>query len=490
MPDGTHARHGLHCPPRGDMPEYTMMRADTISARKKLGHKTVVVLPVHYPRELFTAMDVHTVELWGPPGPPCGPDAGRIQPYVCAVVRNALAFLASGGADAADAVLFPHTCDSIQGLATLAPDFGGWGKPALRFLHPKGEDGPAARAFVRAELAHLADELARLTGMPLALPRLAEAIGLHARIDRLRGELLSRRAFLDMADPALYRAPAPRGVPVARGPPGGTCGCRARARRGACPARRAADGHRLRPRTDDALRLPGVGRGVRRRRRLRRGRTARPALPAGGWRRSARHAGGEGVHDAAVPDPGRGPGRPDGSTWRPSTGDRGPPGSSSTCRSSASRSSSMSRRSAAASPGSARRCSTWRASWRPRFPARSSPAWKRSWRWWMPGGRPRDRPTGPVRGRIARDRADAHGDGALAEAPARAQGRTRGGAVRTAARVDAQAQGVDDPPLPRRAASPTGRCRSPGSPAASRWRCFARSGSTRSTRRTTARSAR
>ena len=142
------------------------MRDATISARKKLGLKTVVVLPVHYPRELFTAMDVHTVELWGPPGPPRGPDAGRIQPYACAVVRNALAFLASGGADAADAVLFPHTCDSIQGLATLAPDFGGWGKPALRYLHPKGEDGPAARAFVRAELEHLAGDLARLTGRP------------------------------------------------------------------------------------------------------------------------------------------------------------------------------------------------------------------------------------------------------------------------------------------------------------------------------------
>lgn len=46
-----------------------MMRTATISAQKKLGRKTVVVLPFHYPRELFTAMDVHTVELWGPPGP-------------------------------------------------------------------------------------------------------------------------------------------------------------------------------------------------------------------------------------------------------------------------------------------------------------------------------------------------------------------------------------------------------------------------------------
>ena len=181
------------------------MRAAAISAQKKLGRKTVVVLPVHYLRELFTAMDVHTVELWGPPGPPRGPDAGRIPSYACAVVRNALAFLASGGADAVDAALFPHTCDSIQGLATVAPDFGGWGKPALRYLHPKGGDGPAARAFVRAELARLADGLAELTGRPLEPPRLAAAIGLHARIDRLRGVLLSRRAFLPMGDRDLYR---------------------------------------------------------------------------------------------------------------------------------------------------------------------------------------------------------------------------------------------------------------------------------------------
>jgi len=181
------------------------MRSATISARKMLGRKSVVVLPVHYPRELFTAMDVHTVELWGPPGPPRGPDAGRIQAYACAVVRNALAFLAAGGADAVDAALFPHTCDSIQGLATLAPDFGGWGKPALRYLHPKGGDGPAARAFVRAELVHLAGRLGELTGRPLEVPRLAAAIELHARIDRLRGALLSRRACLGMGDRALYR---------------------------------------------------------------------------------------------------------------------------------------------------------------------------------------------------------------------------------------------------------------------------------------------
>ncbi len=181
------------------------MRSAVIARQKKLGRKTVIVLPVHYPRELLTAMDVHAVELWGPPGPPRGPAAGRMQGYVCAVARNALAFLASGGGRDADAAIFPHTCDSIQGLATLAPDFGGWEKPAFRYLQPKGEDRPAARKFVRSELEGLADGLARLTGRPLEASRLSEAISLHAEIDRLRRELLSRRPFLPVPDPALYR---------------------------------------------------------------------------------------------------------------------------------------------------------------------------------------------------------------------------------------------------------------------------------------------
>src|SRR5512142_160033 len=116
--------------------------------RTEHGRKAVAVLPIHYPKELLTALDLLAVELWGPPGPPRGDAAGRIQTYVCAVVRNALAFLASGGADACDAVLFPHTCDSIQQLATLVHDLGGWDRPTFTLLHPKGADRASARAFV------------------------------------------------------------------------------------------------------------------------------------------------------------------------------------------------------------------------------------------------------------------------------------------------------------------------------------------------------
>ena len=180
------------------------MRTAVIRQQQALGRKVVAVLPVHYPKPLLTAMNVLAVELWGPPGPPRGPAAGRLQPYVCAVVRNALAFLAGGHADLVDAVLFPHTCDSVQGLATLAPDLGGWTKPVLRFQHPKGPERLSSRTFVRAELESLAQELAPLTGAPLDREALRDALAVHAEIDGLRRQLLTQRRRVRLDDAALY----------------------------------------------------------------------------------------------------------------------------------------------------------------------------------------------------------------------------------------------------------------------------------------------
>jgi benzoyl-CoA reductase/2-hydroxyglutaryl-CoA dehydratase subunit BcrC/BadD/HgdB len=172
--------------------------------RAEHGRKAVAVLPIHYPKELLTALDLLAVEVWGPPGAPRGDAAGRIQTYVCAVVRNALAFLASGGADAVDAALFPHTCDSIQQLATLAADFGGWRKPALTFLHPKGFGRPGTRRFVAEELRALAAKLEGVADRRLEPGRLAAAIRLHRDVDAHRAALLDGRGTLPIDDGELY----------------------------------------------------------------------------------------------------------------------------------------------------------------------------------------------------------------------------------------------------------------------------------------------
>jgi len=182
------------------------MRKDYIKEQKARHARTVLaVLPIQYPKELLTAMDVLAVELWGPPGKVRGPGAGRLQAYVCAVARNAVAFVQAGGTEDVDGFLYPHACDSIQGLATLIPNFGGAGdKPALHYLNPKGEARPSSRRFLVAELRDLADKIARITGKPLAPERLTWAISLHRDIDALRLRLLEGRARLDLSDRALY----------------------------------------------------------------------------------------------------------------------------------------------------------------------------------------------------------------------------------------------------------------------------------------------
>ena len=197
-----------------------MNRNQYIRAQQEAGRKALAVLPIHYPKEILTAMNILAVELWGPPGPPRGPDAGRIQSYVCAVVRNALAFMAAGGADAVDGVLFPHTCDSIQGLATVAPDIGGWHKPVLP-VHPRPRRRPAERPPVPPGRAGGPGRRSskRLTGVALASDALRHAIELHAEIDAVRARLSDRRAHLDTRRSRALHAAAARRVPVARGPP-------------------------------------------------------------------------------------------------------------------------------------------------------------------------------------------------------------------------------------------------------------------------------
>ncbi|MCK5801105.1 MAG: 2-hydroxyacyl-CoA dehydratase [Deltaproteobacteria bacterium] len=179
-------------------------RRDAIAKAQARGQTVLGVLPIVYPKPLLTAMDILAVELWGPPGAPRSHHVGRLQAYVCALARNALAFIAGGGADAVDGFLYPHTCDSIQGLATQIPDFGGSDKPAFRFRLPKGPARPSARAYLRREYRHLAENLSALTKRSLDADRLAWALDLHALIDRARATLLAGRDRLALNDRSLY----------------------------------------------------------------------------------------------------------------------------------------------------------------------------------------------------------------------------------------------------------------------------------------------
>lgn len=192
----------LRCSAKG----LTMNRNAYIDQQKEeFQRKVLAVLPIYYPKEILTAFDILSVELWGPPGPPRGPEVGRVQAYVCAVVRNALAFIAAGGIEKADGLLFPHTCDSIQGLSSVVADMGGWKKPIFNYVHPKGSLRPSARHYVAEELKALIAELESFTGTSLDSSRLDKAIELHRHIDRVKDNLLRKRKYLPLDDSTLYQ---------------------------------------------------------------------------------------------------------------------------------------------------------------------------------------------------------------------------------------------------------------------------------------------
>ncbi len=174
------------------------------SQKSQQGRKLMACLPIFYPKPVLTALNICAAEVWGPPGPPRSAEAGRIQTYVCPIVRNALAFLAGRSAELADGLLCPHTCDSIQGLASVLPDFGGWAKPVIHFIHPRGPRRASTLAYLNQEIRGFAKNLEAFAGQSLDPNRLRWALELHRQIDTLAAKLLARRAYLDVDDFTLY----------------------------------------------------------------------------------------------------------------------------------------------------------------------------------------------------------------------------------------------------------------------------------------------
>ncbi len=167
-------------------------RQDYLRSQKALGRHVLGVFPALYPRELAWAMNSLPVEIWDPPL--AGAQAhGHLQPYICSVVRLGLELILSGQAELCDAFLFPHTCDSIQNLASVVHDYIGQERPCYFLYHPKAPVGPSARAYYLEQLKRLAGQMG--DGLePLTDERLARAVAQGQEIARLTAELYAARA--------------------------------------------------------------------------------------------------------------------------------------------------------------------------------------------------------------------------------------------------------------------------------------------------------
>ena len=162
------------------------------------------VLPIHYPRALLRAFGILPIEVWGPPNADAARAASHLQPYVCSIVRNALAFLESGGLQVADLLIVPHACDSLQGLGSVLLDFVQPPQPVLPFYLPRNR-GPEATNFLVDEVHSLYEQLVDVADRTPSEAELLKAARAEEEADDLLKQLHARRAALPLSTFDFYR---------------------------------------------------------------------------------------------------------------------------------------------------------------------------------------------------------------------------------------------------------------------------------------------
>ena len=174
-----------------------MTRKEYLIQQKKAGRHIFGVFPGQYPREILWAMNGVPIEIWDPPLEITAANA-HLQPYICSVVKLGLELILQGKCDDLDGFLFPHTCDSLQNLASIVNDYLGLEKPCYFFYHPKAPYRDASRNFYMEQLKGLAALLEKQLG-PLDSFKLKQSVEQGQQVASLLRELYSMRASRELA---------------------------------------------------------------------------------------------------------------------------------------------------------------------------------------------------------------------------------------------------------------------------------------------------
>ncbi len=156
------------------------------------GRKVLGVFPAHYPKEILWAMNILPVEIWDPPLQTSHAGA-HLQPYICSVVKLGLELILQNKCQDVDGFLFPHTCDSIQNLASIINDYLTIATPCFFFYHPKAPYRESSRLYYRKQLDHLISRLEPHFGH-LDNQQLKHSIQQSRKIVRLLNEIYALRA--------------------------------------------------------------------------------------------------------------------------------------------------------------------------------------------------------------------------------------------------------------------------------------------------------
>lgn len=156
-------------------------RSEYLQQQAQQGQKIMGVLPALYPRELLWAFDILPAEIWDPPGDILLANA-HLQATICPVVKRSLEFILKDPEVVNSGYLFPHTCDSLQNLATQVKDLIGMPIPVYTFYNPKGSFNKVTSTFYRDILFDFQKALEQANG-PLDPDKLKVACELGFKID-------------------------------------------------------------------------------------------------------------------------------------------------------------------------------------------------------------------------------------------------------------------------------------------------------------------
>jgi benzoyl-CoA reductase/2-hydroxyglutaryl-CoA dehydratase subunit BcrC/BadD/HgdB len=174
-----------------------MTRKEYLIRQKQEGRHVFGVFPAQYPKEIFWAMNVVPAEIWDPPLEITAAHA-HLQPYICSVVKLGLELILQGKCNFVDGFLFPHTCDSIQNMASVIYDYINAQRPCYFFYHPKEPYGNAARDYYLEQLKRLAKSLETQCG-PLDMDIFKQRVEQGQQISSLFRELYDLRARGELA---------------------------------------------------------------------------------------------------------------------------------------------------------------------------------------------------------------------------------------------------------------------------------------------------
>ncbi|MBU3915168.1 2-hydroxyacyl-CoA dehydratase family protein, partial [bacterium] len=178
-------------------------RATVMLQARKDGYKIAAILPFHYPRALLRAYGLHPMEVWGPSHIDHLDGIQHFPEYTCKIVQNATQFLINLPKSTIDCILIPHTCDSLQGMASVMKDFIKPDVPVLTIYHPRGRR-ESDLFFIEEELKQLAKKLEPITGKSPTNKELSDAIQLEDEATALLAEISLHRKDYNVSDREFY----------------------------------------------------------------------------------------------------------------------------------------------------------------------------------------------------------------------------------------------------------------------------------------------